>query len=86
MLKVVGFYIFMWWFTKLENKTALIARSILAGILAALNIIGGISFLVEEYVLEEDRIYAILFLIPAILFLIRLILDIIKINKINTKT
>lgn len=87
MLKVVGFYIFMWWFTKLENKTALIARSVLASILAAIFIISGISFLFDENVIEKNKtIIVIMSLIFTILFSIRLIFDIIKINKINTKS
>ncbi len=86
MLQVLAFYIFIWWFKKIENRKALIARAILASIFALIYWINAIVIFID--VDDEDIakngftissiILLIIAIIIAILFTIRVILDVTK--------
>lgn len=80
MLKVLVFYLILWWFTKLENKKALIARAILASLLSIFFLIGAITMFTEPIIVKDGFAFMGIFgLIPAILFGLRALLDIRKI-------
>ena len=86
MLQVIFFYIFVWWFKKLENRKALIARSILASIFGLIYLVTAIVLFTNEDS-EEKGLYVIgiIMLIPTILFIIRAISDIAKICSDKAK-
>lgn len=83
MLQTLVFYILVWWFQKIENRKALIARSILASLFAIIYWICAICMLVAD---DTPIIIGIIIFIPAILFTIRAILDIKKLYYGNTNT
>lgn len=85
MLQALFFYIFVWWFVKLESKKSLIVRAVLAGIFAACCFAIGIGmiFLLVENAETVSIILLILYLILFILFLIRSLCDIAKIRDLS---
>lgn len=86
MLEVLFFYMFVWWFKKLENKKALKIRAVLAGIF------GGFSWIMSFASISLIKFEAALVVIVitcfgiAILFTVRSICDIIQISKFNIIT
>ncbi len=87
MLQTLVFYIFVWWFKKLENRKALLVRAILASIFALIYWIGAIWMFVDEDIAKDGcTAIGIIFLIPAILFTIRVIFDVKKLYSDNTST
>ncbi len=87
MLKVLAFYLFYWWFVKLENKKVLIFRAILAGISAIFLLVGSIVMFTEPHMVKDGIAYlGIFILIPALFFGLRVILDVRKILTKNPVT
>lgn len=86
MLNTIFFYLFLWWFAKLENKKLLIARSVLASILFILFLSVAITVFPNMFAETEGFIPALLgmiiCIITTILFGLRAIFDIKKILTI----
>lgn len=78
MIKVLVFYLVLWWFTKLENKKLLIVRAVLASSLALFFLIGAITMFTETHI-PLSAVFGIVFLCITILFALRAIFDIKKI-------
>lgn len=79
MIKVLVFYLVLWWFTKLENKKLIIVRAILASVLAVFFLMGAITIFTEPHIKKDGFAFMGIFgLIPSILFIIRAIFDIKK--------
>ena len=85
MLQAIFFYLFIWWFVKLESKKSLTVRAVLAGIFAAccFAIAIGAIFLLAETADIVATILLILYIILFILFLIRSLCDISKIRDLS---
>lgn len=83
MLQVLFFYIFIWWFKKLENKKTIIIRAVLAGILGVYFWIG--SFVLISLIMIEKVLIVLVItdFTIAILFTIRLIKDIKQIRLLS---
>lgn len=84
MLKVLVFYLFLWWFTKLTNKKLITVRAILASSLSVFFLIGAITMFTETHI-PLSAVFGICFLIITILFGLRAIFDIKNILKIRGK-
>lgn len=77
MLKVLAFYLFYWWFVKLENRKVIIVRAVLASIFAILFLMGAITVFTEPHIVADGFAFIGIFsLIPALLFGIRAFFDI----------
>lgn len=77
MLKVLAFYLFYWWFVKLENRKVIIVRAALASILAILFLMGAITVFTEPHIVADGFAFVGIFsLIPALLFVVRAFFDI----------
>ncbi|MDE7075925.1 MAG: hypothetical protein K2O62_01240, partial [Clostridia bacterium] len=86
MLKVLAFYLILWWFTKLENKKWLIVRAVIASVLAILFLISAIFVFTEPHMAKDGFAFMGIFgLVPAILFGLRAICDIRKLCTILKK-
>ena len=76
---------FTWWFAKLENRKSLIARAIIAGIIAIISFVAFIVLIV--LLISTEEMILILFLciefIFWILFMVRTLCDISKLMKPN---
>lgn len=84
MLKVLAFYLFIWWFVKFEDKKIIIIRAVLASALAITYFIGAICFFTEPRFIKDGVSFVGVFcLIPAILFGLRAIFDIKKLLSIK---
>ena len=83
MLQALVFYIFVWWFKTIENRKALIVRSILASIFAIIYWICALCMLVVD---DIPIAVSIIMFIPAILFTIRAVTDIKKLYCGNTNS
>lgn len=84
MVKAVSavlYYLVVWWFKKTENKTSLIIRAILAGILGLSCLIAAIDMFKSEFDLVLSAIWG---LIVSVLFLVKAILDIKKLFTVKT--
>ena len=80
MLKVLIFYLFIWWFTKLENKKLLIFRAVFAGVLIILCLMSAITLFTEPHIVKDGFAFMGIFvLVPAILLGLRVFFDIKKI-------
>ena len=82
MLKVIIFYLFLWWFAKLENKKPLIVRAIVASSLAIFFLAGAVTMFTETHIPLSVG-FGIYFLCITILFGLRAVFDIKKILKIR---
>ena len=83
MLKVLAFYIFIWWFVKLENKKYIIIRIVTASIFAILFYMSGIVLSTDENIVRDGFTFVGIFsLIVAIMFTVRIVLDSVKLKKI----
>ena len=83
MLQVLFFYMFVWWFKKLENKKGIIIRAVLAGIIGVffwITAFASISMIMFEAALV---VVVIVGFGVAILFTIRFFCDINQIRKLN---
>lgn len=79
MIKVLVFYLVLWWFTKLENKKLIIVRATLASVLAVFFLMGAITIFTEPHFIKDGFAFMGIFaLIPSLLFAIRAIFDIKK--------
>lgn len=82
MIKVLVFYLVLWWFTKLENKKILIVRAALASGLAILFFISAIVVFTEPHIVAGGfAVMGIFGVIPVLLFGIRAFFDIKKVIK-----
>lgn len=82
MLKVLLFYMFAWWFKKLENKRALIMRIVLAGIFGIFCWITSFALISMIEVDPTTIVIVIICFAVAILFTVRSICDITQIRKL----
>ena len=79
MIKVLVFYLVLWWFAKLENKKLIIFRAILASIFAVFFLICAIAMFAEPHMIKDGfAVFGIFVLIPSVLFAIRAVFDIKK--------
>lgn len=86
MLETIMFYLFAWWFVKLENKTATLVRALLAGGLSVFFLVGMICLLTDEIMTKNgDNLMGLIFLPFIILLTIRTICDIVKIRNLPKK-
>ncbi len=87
MLQVLFFYMFTWWFAKLENKKVLIAHAVAAGIFAIFYLVITIVAIVVVISTEEMVVLVALFVgfVMMILFSIRSLSDIGKIRNLPPK-
>lgn len=87
MLNAIIYYLFLWWFTKLENKKLLIARAVSASIFFILFLSVAITVFPNMFAEKNGFIPALLgaiiCIITTILFGLRAIFDIKKILTIK---
>lgn len=82
MIKVLVFYLVLWWFTKLENKKLLIVRAVLSSSIAVFFLIGAITMFMETHI-PLSAVFGIIFLCIEILFGLRAVFDIKKTIKLR---
>ena len=83
-MQVLIFYLFRWWFKKLENKKEIIVRIVLSSFVAILFLMSAIAIFTEPHIVADGFApMGIFSLIPSIIFGIRLIFDIKKLLEIN---
>lgn len=84
MLKVLIFYLVLWWFAKLTNKKLIIVRAILASSLSVFFLIGAITMFIATHI-PFSVVFGFGFLIATMLFGLRAIIDIKNILIIKRK-
>lgn len=83
MLEVLFFYMFVWWFKKLEDKKTITIRAVLAGIIGVFSWIA--AFASISMVMFEAALVVVVIVgfCVAILFTVRFFCDINQIRKLN---
>ena len=83
-MQVIIFYLFCWWFKKLENKKEIVVRIVLSIIVAILFLLSTIAVFTEPHIVADGFApMGIISLIPTIAFGLRICFDIKKLIEIN---